>query len=160
MMRSHGPRRSGLASMWGLVVLTVAGTMLGCLTTQLLSNRRELDRRQNRLQAQWLARGGLELAAERLLMDAASYKGETTAPLTNSSVKISVAPVPGEADQYQITSVARYPVDGRDVVAISSSAACVARWKEERSSSLRSLRASQPASLQARCHEQRPPQSS
>ncbi len=119
MMRSRGPRRSGLASMWGLVVLIAAGTMLGCLSSQLLSNRRDLDRRQNRLQAQWLARGGLELAAERLLMDAATYKGETTDPLTNSSVKISVVPVAGQADQYQVTSVARFPTDGRDPVAIS-----------------------------------------
>jgi hypothetical protein len=119
MIRSHQQRRSGLASLWAIVVLTVVGTMLTCITAQLFSNRGDLEQRQFHMQARWLARGGLELAAERLLADAASYKGETSAPLANSSVKISITPVAGDKDQYQVTSEARYPTEGRKGVMVA-----------------------------------------
>ena len=62
--------RSGIAVAWVLVILTVLSVTSATAAWQFSTGRRMLERRQNRVQALWLARSGGELAAARWFSDA------------------------------------------------------------------------------------------
>ncbi len=103
------PPRRGFASVWTLVVLAVVSALLGTVAAQLLTNRRELDRQQERTRSLWLARSGVELAAGRLLTDPDGYKGETVEVVPGSRVRVEVrAEAPG-TNVYHVTSAALHP---------------------------------------------------
>ena len=104
--------RRGLAAIWALVVLAVITVLMTLITWQSLAGLRQADRRDHQLQAEWLARSGLELAAARLLA-AADFKGETLEPVPRSRVTISVETKPDAPGLFRVTSEARYPVEGR-----------------------------------------------
>jgi type II secretory pathway component PulK len=108
----RGRPRSGIAVIWALVVLTLLGVTTAAATWQIAATRRALDGRQNRLQAVWLARSGVELAVARLLADPDGYTGEVVAPVPESEVRITVQKDPARTDTYQIRSEARYPTSG------------------------------------------------
>jgi hypothetical protein len=110
MIQRATPHRRGVVTIWALVVLSVLTVLAGTITWQHLASRRLIDRRVERLQSLWLARGGIELAAARLLANPKSYSGETLSPIPGSRVEIRVQPKPG--DTYQVSSEARYPTDG------------------------------------------------
>jgi type II secretory pathway pseudopilin PulG len=111
--------RPALMTMWALVVLAFLGMLLGLTATQLLGSRRTLDHRQNELQALWLARSGLELAATRLLTNPAGYKGESVELLPDSQVRIEVTAQPNDPNVFAVTSEARFPLEGRDRIKLS-----------------------------------------
>jgi hypothetical protein len=96
-------RRRAVAAMWMLVVLVVLMAVMGTTTWQHLTARRLLDRRHQQLQAAWLARAGVELAAARLLSNPADFTGESVALLPGTQVRITVqnerswAPLPVSA---------------------------------------------------------------
>lgn len=115
-MRRHS--RLAVALMEALVALAVASVLMGTITWQVLANRRWIEHRQHQQQSQWLARAGVELAADRLL-NAAAYRGETLSPIPNSEVKIVVQPEAGEAGAFRVVSEARYPTDIKETVARS-----------------------------------------
>jgi hypothetical protein len=96
-----------------VVALTIVAAVTAAVTWQCLAVRHLLDRRQNELQAEALARAGVELAADRLLTDPAGYKGETVEPVAGSEVRIEVRAEPGATDVFRVTSAARFPRDGR-----------------------------------------------
>lgn len=100
----------GFASIWVVVVMGVLTSILGLLTVQMLTNRRVLDLRQNQAQSLWLARAGIELAADRLLADPANYKGESLELIPESKVRIEVQAVKDEPNTFEVTSEASYPV--------------------------------------------------
>ena len=77
---------------------------------------RWLDRRQNQMQAVWLARSGLELAATRLLSNPAGYSGESYQLIPESEIRIQVQRDSDSANSYSVTSEARYPTSGTAVV--------------------------------------------
>jgi hypothetical protein len=85
----HVTRRA-VATVWMLVVLAVLTAVLGTTTWQHLTARRLLDQRHQQLQAAWLARAGVELAAARLLINPADYTGESVAILPEAQVRITV----------------------------------------------------------------------
>jgi len=102
--------------MWMLVVLSVLTVLMAVITWQVLANRRWLDRRQNQMQAVWLARSGLELAATRLLSNPAGYSGESLQLIPESEIRIEVQRGSDSANSYSVTSEARYPASGKAVV--------------------------------------------
>lgn len=104
--------RRGLAAIWALVILAVITVLMTLITWQGLAGLRQAERREHQLQADWLARSGLEAAAARLLA-ADDFKGETLEPLARSRVTITVDAKPDAPGLFRITSEARYPVEGR-----------------------------------------------
>jgi type II secretory pathway pseudopilin PulG len=97
--------------MWALVVITVLALVSATAIWQMSAGRRALERRQNALQALWLARSGAELAAERL-MAKADYTGESIELIPDSGLRIAVEKVPAEKDSYRIRCESRYPASG------------------------------------------------
>ncbi|MCI0456302.1 MAG: hypothetical protein L0Z62_04920 [Gemmataceae bacterium] len=83
-------RRRAVATLWLLVVLALLTAVLGTTTWQHLTARRVLDQRHKQLQAAWLARAGVELAAARLLSNPADYTGESVALLPGAQVRLTV----------------------------------------------------------------------
>src|SRR5947209_6972757 len=110
------PGRRGVAAVWALVILIVLTALMANITWLHLAGRRVLDQRHRQLQAEWLARAGLELAAARLLANPAGYSGETVTLLPASEVRILVQPEAGSRDRFQVTSTATYPTDDKHPV--------------------------------------------
>lgn len=100
-------RRSGIAAMWSLVIVSVVSMMSATAIWQFTAARRVLDRREHLLQARWLARSGLELAAARLVENA-SYGGELVELFPDSAISITVNSK-GDA-QYHIRSEGLFPI--------------------------------------------------
>jgi hypothetical protein len=94
--------------MWVIVLLSLLTVLLAAVFAQTLAARRLLGRRQQHLEAVWLARAGVELAAGRVLEGPADYKGETTEIVPGRSVRIEVRREPGAGDVVLITSAARF----------------------------------------------------
>lgn len=109
------PRR-GVASIWALVVLSVLGLILAATTSQILANRRFLERRQHQIQSAWLAQAGVELAAARLLADPKGYEGESVELIPGSKVHIEVKVEPKTPEIFQVVSEAHYPATGNEMV--------------------------------------------
>lgn len=82
--------RSGVASIWLLVVLAALTLLLAAVTWEHMTSRRVLDQRQKQLQSHWLANSGIELAADRLLSSPANYTSETITILPRSEVHITI----------------------------------------------------------------------
>jgi hypothetical protein len=118
MMRAR-PRkvpRRGIALLWVLVIIVLTSAILSATMAKTLAGRRLIEQRQHELQADWLARSGLEIAAARLLTTAGAYQGETTEPIPSSVVRIRVESLEDKPGAYHVTSEARYPNEGRFVV--------------------------------------------
>jgi hypothetical protein len=94
MNRASGGRRA-VAAIWMLVVLAILSAVLAATTWQHLAARRMLDQRHKQLQADWLARAGIELAADRLINSPAEYKEVARAILPSSEVRVTVERDPG-----------------------------------------------------------------
>ncbi len=108
--------RPGIASMWALVVLAVLTVVIGVITWESVTGYRRADHRQAQLQALWLARSGVELAAARLLADPTGYTGETLELIPRSQVRIEVKNDPAQKDTLLVSCEARYPTDERESV--------------------------------------------
>lgn len=108
-----GRVRSGIAAIWVLVVVAALTAVVAIITSEFMAGRRELERRQHQLQAQWLARSGVERAAARLLSDPTGYGGESVALIPGARVRIEVSEGP---TLYRVTSEARYPAEGPGMV--------------------------------------------
>jgi hypothetical protein len=120
VIRRKSPR-SGVTVMWVLVILSVLAATSASAAWQFNIGRRTLERRQNRVQAIWLARSGAELAAARLLAGPDGYTGETVAPIAESRVRITVEKDAARPDFYKIRCEAQYPEDGPGAVGVALS---------------------------------------
>lgn len=109
------PRR-GVAAIWALVVLSVLTVVIALATWHSLAGQRLAERRQYQLQADWLARSGIELAAARLLTAPHEYKGETVQPVERGQVRIAVHTDEKAPGVFRITAEARYPAGDKDAV--------------------------------------------
>ena len=105
---SSDARRNGVALVTVLVVLAVVTLLFTVLTVRVLADRRVVDRRGQQLQAEWLARAGIELALERLPSQGQTYT-ETVTLLPNSNLQIDVKP--GGQERVLIRAEAAYPTD-------------------------------------------------
>jgi type II secretory pathway pseudopilin PulG len=97
--------------MAALVAMALVGTVLAVVGWQMVANRRRENRRQETVQAAWLAKAGVELAIDKLLADPEKYRGETTTLNPQAKVSVKVEPVPGKPDRFTVTSVGTFPVD-------------------------------------------------
>jgi hypothetical protein len=113
--RPNPPRRGGVLLV-AVVALAIVAVVMAAITWQCLAARRLVEHRQQQLQAEWLARAGVELAADRLLTDPAGYRGESVEPIPGAWVRIEVRADPAAADVFRVTSEARFPADGRGAV--------------------------------------------
>jgi type II secretory pathway pseudopilin PulG len=113
---NRGPRRSGMAAIWALVVVAVVSVMVGLIVAQFLAVRRAVDHRHHQLQALWLAQAGIELAAGHLLNSPTVPPEETVNLISQGQVHIKIEPVPAGSDIFLVTSEARYPLDQGAVV--------------------------------------------
>ncbi len=104
-------RRQGVAVLWVLFVLALLSAVIGLTLRDFYANRSFLSQRQKRLQADWLARSGIELAGARLLEADKPFKMDVTDLVANSLVHIEVAAVPGSSDTFHVTSDARFPTN-------------------------------------------------
>jgi hypothetical protein len=112
--------RRGSALLIVVAALAIVSALLAAITWECVAGRRLVERRQVQLQADALARAGVELAAERLLRDPASYQGESVELLPGGRVRIEVRADPKRTDLFQVTSEARYPGDGSERVVRSA----------------------------------------
>lgn len=101
--------------LWALVVLSVLGTMSVLATKEFGTARRLLAMRQHRIQAEWLARAGAEIAVARLLDDT-GYTGGSVEPLPFGPVEITVEKDAAKPGIYRIRCEATYPTGDYRVV--------------------------------------------
>jgi hypothetical protein len=98
-----------------VVALAVVSVVVTTVAWQCVAGRRLLERRQHQLQADGLARAGVELAAARLLATA-SYKGESVELIPDSQLRVEVRADPATPDLFRVSCEARFPREGPDVV--------------------------------------------
>lgn len=101
-------RRSGVALLWALLVLSVLGVTSAVAVREFATARRTVAMQKNRRQAEWLARSGAELAVARLLSDD-KYPGETIEPIANGAVRIAVEKDAAKPDVYSIRCEVTFP---------------------------------------------------
>ncbi|MSU79936.1 MAG: hypothetical protein EXS16_17830 [Gemmataceae bacterium] len=89
-------QRQGVAAITVLVVLAVLAIVLSVVTLQMVSQRRFLHQRERQLQADNLARAGIEFAAARLLASGAAFTDERTDWQPDGRVRIQVTKSKGE----------------------------------------------------------------
>jgi hypothetical protein len=102
--------------LWVVVILALLAAVMGMVLFQVRTGIRQLDQRQNRLQAEWLARAGLDLAAARLLDQPTGYSGESLELMPHAQVHVEVKGRPGAPDVFEVTSIAHYPIEDRATV--------------------------------------------
>jgi type II secretory pathway component PulK len=78
-----------MALIFVLVILAVLTALMAIATQNVVSARRVLNNRGNQLQSLWLARAGLEMAADHLRSDP-NYKGEVVELILDSRIEIKV----------------------------------------------------------------------
>lgn len=128
--KRHGsfpPRRRGAFLVAAMIALLLA-SMIGAALLQLaLAQRRQIQREETRLQADWLAESGLERAALRLSADA-GYEGELWEipadeldGLRGASVRIVLEPVPDPPEARRVSVTAHFPVESNARAQISKS---------------------------------------
>jgi hypothetical protein len=93
--------RKGVALVMALVVMAALAVVLSVVTLQIVSQRQLVRQRQRQLQAEWLARAGVELAAARLLEKPAGFVEETAELLPDTKVRIVVEKL--DQDSYTVS---------------------------------------------------------
>jgi type II secretory pathway pseudopilin PulG len=94
-------RRQGAAIIAALVAMAIVTALLSVVTLQVVSQRQVVRQRQRQLQAQWLARAGVELATARLLEKPSVFKEENEDLLPDTKVRIVVEKA--EPDVYAVS---------------------------------------------------------
>lgn len=83
-------KRNGVALITVLVILAVLAIVLAVISAQIFAQHNLLRTRERQLQAQWLARAGVEWAAARLLDDPREFQAELTDLAPGGVVKVDV----------------------------------------------------------------------
>src|SRR5262249_28299 len=115
-MKTPATQRSGFALIWAIVILSILTVVMALVTRMSVTAMRLADRRQQQLQADWLARSGGELAATRLLGDPKGYEGETVELIPDGKVRIAIQTKADAPGTYRVTCEARYPAEEPDAV--------------------------------------------
>jgi hypothetical protein len=124
-----------VAAIWVLAVLAIVSGFSAVAVIRTASTRKQLDLSRNRLQANWLAKSGYEIAVGRLLANPDGYTGETVQLIAGGEVKIVIKKgLSKKADEkkkddakkdaddtgiFRVECEGRYPT-GPQVVVISS----------------------------------------
>ncbi len=89
-------QRQGMAAITALVVLAVLAVALSVITLQIVSQRQFLRHREKQLQADNLARAGVELAVARLLAASTAFTEERTDWQPDAKVRVQVTKAKSE----------------------------------------------------------------
>ena len=89
IIRCNKHQRRGLTVIYALVILAVLTALMALASQNVVSARRVLRSRADQLQSQWLARGGLEMALEKMQGDP-NYTGEVVELIADARVEIKV----------------------------------------------------------------------
>ena len=117
--RPRATPRSGMVSVWVLIVLAIVTSLSAAALLQMSHVRKQVDGGRNRAQAEWLARSGYELAVGRLMTNPDGSTGETVTLVPEGEVAITVRKHPRKKDVFQVECEARYqPAPNRIVVRI------------------------------------------
>ena len=111
-------RRSAVAVIAVIVAMSVLTIILTVVTLQIVTQRQVVRHRQRQLQADWLARAGIEHAAARLLDSPAAFTDDKQDLLPDTKLSITVEKSAG--DVYVVTADAKVGVEGTPVVRTSS----------------------------------------
>jgi type II secretory pathway pseudopilin PulG len=103
--------RQGAALVAMVVVLAMIAAIMATTAWQMMAGRHLLERHEQKLQASWLARAGIEIAVARILSNPANYSGETVQPMSRAEVRIRVQAEPNSSSDFRLISEARYPTD-------------------------------------------------
>jgi type II secretory pathway pseudopilin PulG len=88
--QSRSCGRPGVAIIAALVVMAILTILLTVVTMQIAAQRQTLRNRHRQMQAEWLARAGVEFAVARLLESPAGFSQEQTDLLPDAKVHIVV----------------------------------------------------------------------
>jgi hypothetical protein len=116
----YSQSRRGMALIFALAVLAAVTGLVAAVGMQIVSQRAALERRQHQLQAQWLARAGVELGAARLLEKAEEFKEERTDLIEGGKVRVAVEKA--GPDLYTVTAEAETTLPSGPQVVHSASA--------------------------------------
>jgi hypothetical protein len=103
-------RRSGVAILWVLFVLVLLSAVIGLITKQHMAGRSFQDQRAKRLQAEWLARAGSEVALAKLLQSPQAFSGDIGDLLPDSKVHVEIKSASGSTTDFEVTSEAHFPI--------------------------------------------------
>lgn len=107
--------RKGAALLMAMVAMAVLTVVLSVLTTQIISQRQMVRQRHRQLQAEWLARAGVESAAARLLEKPAAFIDDKQELMPDAKLRVVVEKA--DQDSYTVTAEAQIGMeDGRAVV--------------------------------------------
>jgi len=103
-----GQPRRGAAIIFAIGVLGALMVFTLTTTKYLTSARRIAENRFDRVQAHWLARAGIEMAAARILLKPDGYEGENLQLIPDSLVQLTITKDAQSEDTYRIVSDARF----------------------------------------------------
>lgn len=83
-------RRKGMILITAVVMMAVLAVVLAVVTAQVVAQRNLLRQRERRLQAEWLARAGIEHAVARLIDSPKAFREDNRELVPNGKVKIEV----------------------------------------------------------------------
>ena len=106
-------KRKGFALITALIVMAVLAIVLTVVTMQIVAQRNLLRQRERQLQADWLARAGVELAAARLLDSPMEFSEERSDLAPAGKVKIDVKK---SADVFVVSAEAEVGLAGEKAV--------------------------------------------
>jgi type II secretory pathway component PulK len=89
-------QRKGIALLMALVAMALVTIVMTVLVAQIVAQRRLVQQRQRQLQAEWLARAGVELAAARLIETPTAFTDDKQELLPDTKLKITVAKSAGD----------------------------------------------------------------
>lgn len=109
MTATRNPRR-GVAAIWALTVLSVFGLLAAAAAGQFATVRTTLEARERQVQALWLARSGVELAAAKITGGAEPNGTAAAKPFPGGELRVAWAKA---ANGYRIESEGRLIPAGR-----------------------------------------------
>lgn len=109
-------KRKGIALIMAIMLMAVLTVILTVVTLQIVSQRQVVRQRQRHLQADWLARAGIESAAARLLDSPAAFTDDKQEPET----KLHIVVEKSDADLYLVTVEAQVGLEGAPVARAAS----------------------------------------
>ena len=111
-------KRKGIALVMAIMLMAVLTVILTVVTLQIVSQRHVIRQRQRHLQADWLARAGIESAGARLLDSPAAFTDDKLDLLPDSKLRIAVEK--SDADVYLVTVEAQVGLEGAPVARTAS----------------------------------------
>jgi hypothetical protein len=99
-------KRKGVALITAIVVMAALAILMTVVTVQVVAQRNLLRQRERQLQADWLARAGVERAAARLLDSPQEFSEENRDLAPAGKVTIEVKKAAADKDVYVVNAEA------------------------------------------------------